>query len=37
MYDVTHYFLHHGTPVNDATRNLKVREIQSSLMLFCVP
>ncbi|KAG0604244.1 hypothetical protein M758_10G156100 [Ceratodon purpureus] len=23
LYDVTHYFLHHGTPVNDATRNLK--------------
>lgn len=31
MYDVTHYLLHHGTPINDATRNLKVGEADSSL------
>ena len=24
VYDVAHYFIHHGAPINDITRRLKV-------------
>ena len=27
MYDVTHYYLHHGQPTSEVSRNLKVRAV----------
>lgn len=44
MYDVTHYYLHHGQPSSEVPKNLKVRvvlflqfqKIHNLLLLICL-